>query len=1422
MKTRWNRYPLAILLALLAAMTLSPARPTHANGTSDPPPHGGWFSFDKSAIPAPPSLSLEEVRDGTLTLWALFPGCWFEPVTFEGSSYTRLSGEGYGKARTIGYPDLPILRREVEIPSGATVTPEILSAEYTDYTLTELGFAPILPLQPSRPKRSVDEEPPFAIDRGFYARGNLFPSTPLALGQPYTVRGHYIQPIELSPVAYDPASGTLRVYSRLDLRLHLSEGDPAATRAAARRYAAPLFERQLARRLLNYETYRPEANTATTGGDVGYLIVTADPFYDAMLPFVDLKEQQGFTVTMKRLSEVPGGATREDIQSYVRSLYTQAAIPPSYLLLVGDTNLLPGWPSQSAHQVTDLYYATLDGAGDWHPDIGRGRFPVRTVTQTTALVNKYLAYEALKGGETWLKRPAFISTCDDKWDVAEGSHNYVITNYTAPQNYGGSFPNAPQPGGDRLYCVSYEATEDDIRDALNEGRWGAIYSGHGSYAGWELYDADDVRAQTSLGVFPFVASYACLTGNFGRAEVFGETWLVQEDKGALVFWGSSDDSYWDEDDILERASFDALFASPYDQVDVTEMLYQGLASVEANYAVKARYYWETYNLLGDPAFKIFTEAHRPTFSLNVDPAEQALCQSGVISSTVTVESHAGYSGTVTLKLSTIPQGVTVTLKPLSATAPFTSRLALNVAPTAPRGKKNLTITATADYVTPRLKNLSYWIQTDVPGTITQTSPVDSAVTQPLYASMAWAPHPQALTYQLQVEENPYFRTPLLDTTTATTTYRVETPLEGGQCYWWRVRGVNACGAAPWEPAQHFATEARVLHFEDGMEEGDAAWAHGAGQGDDNWELLPNGGHAAPGTWHVPNAGTLTDSYLQFQEPIPLERGGTLTFWHRHFFEGDGFDGGVLEVSTDGGETWQDLGGEIVANGYTGTIGNRYGNPLGGRQGWIGDLGVWTQVEVDLNAFTGKEVLVRWRIGSDSSVPDEGWYVDDVRLLGHKPTYPAPALREVQPPSAESATPVPVVIQGENFSKVSALRLGETWLPSVTVASSTTLETVIPANLAGGSYTLTLYSGDCTAAVLPHAFFVGTCVTPSLAINHQETTLVYRPVPFTATVMTGTEPLDYLWDFGGPGYGKDLNTAAPVYTYTTPGTFTPTLTIIDPCGNAVTRSGSIDIGCDPVEADFDVPEMVETMDALRLTATTTGTSPFTYTWSFGGAGRGSGVDSGTPVYTYTEPGPHTVALTVTNACGRHEVRRRLFVYQPLASVEIEGAHSLPVNTTAHFTAHVRPITATSPITLIWNNGSVGPVAAYRWSKPGTYTLTATAEGPFNSARAARHVHVYWPLEVADLMSNAPVEPGYPVHLTATVLGMPPITYAWDFGGAGYGSGLEGPTPTYTYATAGRYVVQLWVNHPYPGEARRTMIVYVGLQPLYLPLIVKNPG
>jgi len=176
--------------------------------------------------------------------------------------------------------------------------------------------------------------------------------------------------------------------------------------------------------------------------------------------------------------------------------------------------------------------------------------------------------------------------------LAEETHNYVIDNFLTPNEY----------ICDKIYEAS-GGSSSDITNSLNEGRSLCIYSGHGYSGGWGCvpYDQGDVNSLTNTDMYPFVCSHACSTSPFSNPESYGETWVIAENKGGIAFWGASASTYWDEDDILERGMFQAWWENGLTTIGgMTDM---ALYRVYENYSGggMTQYYFEGYNVLGDPS-----------------------------------------------------------------------------------------------------------------------------------------------------------------------------------------------------------------------------------------------------------------------------------------------------------------------------------------------------------------------------------------------------------------------------------------------------------------------------------------------------------------------------------------------------------------------------------------------------------------------------------------------------------------------------------------------------------------------------------------------------------------------------------------------------------------------------------------------------
>ncbi len=195
-------------------------------------------------------------------------------------------------------------------------------------------------------------------------------------------------------------------------------------------------------------------------------------------------------------------------------------------------------------------------------------------------------------------------------------------------------------------------------------------------------------------------------------------------------------------------------------------------------------------------------------------------------------------------------------------------------------------------------------------------------------------------------------------------------------------------------------------FFDNMEGGAGNWTHAADTGTDYWYLPQNPNalsfdatYATSGIYNIwgfgqgsPYGGT-SDTYIAMNSDVALPTGSTpyLHFNHAFGFESSvpagtyRYDGGIVEHSTDGGSSWTDAISLFDHNGYNGTIYS--GNPLGQREAFSADSRGYISSRLDLSSLAGQSVRFRFRMGTDSSVWDWGWFIDDVRIYtcGAAPT-----------------------------------------------------------------------------------------------------------------------------------------------------------------------------------------------------------------------------------------------------------------------------------------------------------------------------------------------------------------------------------------------------------------------------------------------------
>ena len=220
---------------------------------------------------------------------------------------------------------------------------------------------------------------------------------------------------------------------------------------------------------------------------------------------------------------------------------------------------------------------------------------------------------------------------------------------------------------------------------------------------------------------------------------------------------------------------------------------------------------------------------------------------------------------------------------------------------------------------------------------------------------------------------------------------------------------------------------------------------------------------------------------------------SISFEQRYAFEYQGgsspawFDGMVLEISSDGGVSWTDIG-TSASPGYDHVLYTGSGNPLSGRSaytGWSVGYPGFTPVNVNLGTnYAGKSVQIRFRVVTDSLGGAPGVEIRNINVAGltGKPFTAVVASKGVcsivsdtltsnpNPSTSGSAVTFTATISGGStvatgsvVFKDGAASIGTGTLNSSAQATLTT------AALALGSHSITAaYSGDATHAATTSA------------------------------------------------------------------------------------------------------------------------------------------------------------------------------------------------------------------------------------------------------------------------------------------------------------------------------------------------------------------
>lgn len=308
---------------------------------------------------------------------------------------------------------------------------------------------------------------------------------------------------------------------------------------------------------------------------------------------------------------------RNDADSELRYLLLFGDASYDYLgRLPDDDNLVPTFQSMESLKtassfVTDDYFGCLDwGEGSnasGTVDIGIGRFPVRTLDESRALVDKVIRYAqgVPQVSGDWRNKIFLVADDEDNnihLDQAEELGmiiDSVAPGFNIDKIYLDAYLQQSSPNGARYPDVSKA-----IDKAVQDGAFIINYTGHGGETGWAHEKVVDMSMITSWDNHDMLPAFVTATCEFSRFDdpglVSAGEWVILNPKGGGIgLFTTSRLAYSQSNAALNQRLYKAAF-----ERDSITGEYPRMGDLMKHAKTPSSQNIKNFVLLGDPALSL--------------------------------------------------------------------------------------------------------------------------------------------------------------------------------------------------------------------------------------------------------------------------------------------------------------------------------------------------------------------------------------------------------------------------------------------------------------------------------------------------------------------------------------------------------------------------------------------------------------------------------------------------------------------------------------------------------------------------------------------------------------------------------------------------------------------------------------------------
>jgi len=451
----------------------------------------------------------------------------FKTVATQKGEAVIVLAEDMSAIMELGAPNLPKFTESLIIPDLASMKVEVLSSKYKD--VKNVTVAP----SKGNLTRNID---PATISYQYgsvYHKDAFYPSQLTDLNEPFILRDHRGQVLQVFPFQYNPVSKTLRVYSEIKLKVSVKDqsGVNPFNRTKSRAKVTKEFNKIYTNHFINYQASQSRYTPVEEEGNM--LIICHDAWTAEMEAFVTWKNTIGRPCEMVTVTDAGGTAT--NIKTYVENYYNTNGL--TFLLLVGDSNQVPTNIGGDLGGHSDNAYAYITG-NDHYLEFFVGRFSAETAAHVTTQVLRTYEYE--KGDQLaadWLNKCMSVGSDEGGPGFGDdGEYDWEHLRNIQTDLIGFSYINPPYEhfeGSQGGEDAAGNPTPAQVAVSLNAGLGIANYTGHGSDTSWSTsgFSNSDINNLTNENKLPFIWTVACVNGAFVGQTCFGEAWLRAENNG---------------------------------------------------------------------------------------------------------------------------------------------------------------------------------------------------------------------------------------------------------------------------------------------------------------------------------------------------------------------------------------------------------------------------------------------------------------------------------------------------------------------------------------------------------------------------------------------------------------------------------------------------------------------------------------------------------------------------------------------------------------------------------------------------------------------------------------------------------------------------------------------------------------------------